>query len=266
MMRRVPMRGVDYNGHPGVSFYGNLPVAGPQGDRGATVRVDEDDGGLLHSATTVGTLGADGQVAGMYKGRVPGVAAEVEQWFASTFDPELVRRQAGAGPRAPILVTPIPEVDELVPGVDALASGLCDALGRTVRGVTAARLLKRLRLPARAGARVDAAAASSTLYADEGMLARVSATTVIVAVAVDTRADLSGAVRALAAASDAARRPKPLKLVAFREKPITYPVATQSQLEPSIRAMHSPASVHRALGRDARAAPATPSNSPQRAS
>ncbi|EGB09883.1 hypothetical protein AURANDRAFT_62984 [Aureococcus anophagefferens] len=73
------------------------------------------------------------------------------------------------------------------------------------------------------------------------MLARVSATTVIVAVAVDTRADLSGAVRALAAASDAARRPKPLKLVAFREKPITYPVATQSQLEPSIRAMHSPA-------------------------
>ncbi|KAK7241534.1 hypothetical protein SO694_0045704, partial [Aureococcus anophagefferens] len=173
----------------------------------------------------------------MYKGRVPGVAAEVEQWFASTFDPELVRRQAGAGPRAPILVTPIPEVDELVPGVDALASGLCDALGRTVRGVTAARLLKRLRLPARAGARVDAAAASSTLYADEGMLAGVSTSTVIVAVAVDTRADLSGAVRALAAASDAARRPKPLKLVAFREKPITYPVATQSQLEPFERVL-----------------------------
>ncbi|KAH8045947.1 hypothetical protein JL720_16522 [Aureococcus anophagefferens] len=84
----------------------------------------------------------------MYKGRVPGVAAEVEQWFASTFDPELVRRQAGAGPRAPILVTPIPEVDELVPGVDALASGLCDALGRTVRGVTAARLFERVLLDA----------------------------------------------------------------------------------------------------------------------
>ncbi|KAH8044941.1 hypothetical protein JL720_16886 [Aureococcus anophagefferens] len=127
----------------------------------------------------------------MYKGRVPGVAAEVEQWFASTFDPELVRRRGRA--RAPILVTPIPEVDELVPGVDALASGLCDALGRTVRGVTAARLLKRLRLPARCRRRRWA---SSTLYADEGMLARVSATTVIVAVAVDTRADLRGRARA----------------------------------------------------------------------
>ena len=104
----MEMEASSFSGHGGVSFWGKLPEAGPEGDRGATIRVDQGDGRLLFSATTVGTLGADGQVKGMYKGGVPGVAGPVEAWFASTFDAALVRRLAGARSQARIVVTPVP--------------------------------------------------------------------------------------------------------------------------------------------------------------
>ena len=228
-----------------------IPEGGPGGDRGATLVFDERTG-LFFWATVVHTNGGDGQVYAAVKGDMPGIAMEVARKFAVGFVASLpaIRRAASSSSSSRLVLVALEDKNgKSVTGAPR-AAPFVEAVREATSGAVVMPLLNLVKATPASGAigrrGTAARALAGTVVVDRGAAKSLTSDDTVVVIGEDSHVDYRSALDALRALGVAA-----LGVSVWRQKGYDYPLATEAQLLPEVRAWQPAASTNARHARDA---------------